>query len=461
MSAETAAHEANHAHWTSNLGFLFATMGAAIGLGSVWRFPYAVGTGGGGAFVLVYLATSLAITVPILIAELMLGRRGQANPATTMRRLAEEVGASPRWAWMGAASIVTVFVIGTYYSVIGGWVLAYLAKSATGNFTGASPTEVVTIYRDFLADPLAMALWHALFMASTVAVLAGGISGGIERASRIMMPALFAMLLALIVYAVWVGDWQRGLSFLFRPDFAALDARHVLGAVSLSFFSIGTGMAIMMTYGSYLTHRMSVVASAMKVAASVPVCALMMGMAIFPLVFANGLDPAEGPGLVLVTLPTAFGQMLGGTFFGALFFLLASFAALTSAIAGLEPAVAWLEERGLSRTAAVVFTGVVGWAFGLATVFSFNLWADWHPLGFIDLFAGMTLFEVIDFVTSNVMLPLINILICVFVGWFVPRALLVEELGGGHPRMMAVWRIILRYFAPIPIALILGMGLFA
>jgi len=243
-AVDTAAREKGHAHWTSNLTFILSAMTAAIGLGSIWKFPYLAGSGGGGAFVVVYLLTCAIITVPVLIAELMLGRRGQADPATAMRRVATDVGASPRWSWMGGASILAVFAIGTYYSVVGGWVFAYTAKAATGQFRDRPAAEIVSLHDRFMADPWSLALWHGLFMAATVFVIAFGIRKGIERSSEMFMTALLLILLLLVGYAMVEGDWQRGLTFLLKPDFEALTLRNMLTAVGLSFFTIGTGMAI-------------------------------------------------------------------------------------------------------------------------------------------------------------------------------------------------------------------------
>lgn len=451
-----------HSHWTSGTGFLLAAMGAAIGLGSVWKFPYMVGANGGGLFVLIYLVAAASITVPILIAELMLGRLGQASPPVAMQRVADEVRASRSWRWLGWMTVAAVYLIGTYYSVIGGWVVAYTFEAAKGTFSGANAAQIAELFADFQADPLVVTFWHTVFMALTVIVLMGGVQKGIERASRIMMPTLFIMLMILLGYAALAGDFGTALRFLFVPNGSAITGTTILSAVGLSFFSIGTGMAIMMTYGSYLTREISLVRSAIKIAVSVPIVALSMGLAIFPVVFANGLDPAEGPGLVFVTLPVAFGQMPGGWIFGVVFFLLATFAALTSAIAGIEPVVAWAaNHRGMSRTKAAIIAGAVAWVLGLATVFSFNIWADVHPLAAIEKFATMTWFDLLDFVTSSVMLPLANILICVFAGWIMPEALLRAEVGAtpSHARMFAFWRLTLRFFAPIPIAVILISGL--
>lgn len=435
-------------------------MGAAIGLGSIWKFPYMVGTNGGGAFVLVYLVAAAVITVPILIAELMLGRLGQASPPLTMERVAGQVGATRSWRWLGWLSVLAIYLIGSYYSVIGGWVVAYSFKAAQGAFDGAGGERIAKLFADFLADPWAITFWHTVFMALTVLVLIGGVQKGIERASKVMMPMLFAMLLVLLAYAIVAGDFLAGLRFLFVPDLSALTGRAILSAVGLSFFSIGTGMAMMMTYGSYLTRDTCLVRSALKIAAAVPVVALSMGLVIFPLVFANGLDPAAGPGLLFVTLPVAFSQMPGGSLVGVIFFVLATFAALTSAIAGIEPIVAWAEQRhGIGRTTSATVAGVLAWIVGLATVFSFNIWADVHPLAALQAYADKTWFDVIDLVTSNVMLPLANILICVFAGWVMPAALLRAEVGSRHARLFRFWRLTLRLLAPVPIAFVLYVGL--
>nr|WP_047165563.1 sodium-dependent transporter [Sphingomonas sp. Y57] len=449
-----------HQHWSSTFGFLLAAMGAAIGLGSVWKFPYMVGTGGGGAFVLIYLLAAATITVPILIAELMLGRRGQASPPRVMTRVASEVGASRHWAWLGIITVITIYLIGTYYSVIGGWIIAYVFEAASGSFAGATAGEIAGIYRALLADPVVVAFWHGLFMTLTILILMGGVQRGIERASQIMMPALFLMLILMVGYAAYAGEFVAALRFLFVPDFSALSADIVLSAVSLSFFSIGTGMAIMMTYGSYLTRDMSVTSSAIKIAASVPVVALMVGLAIFPLVFAHDLNPAEGPGLLFVTLPLVFGQVTGGLVFGTLFFILACFAALTSAIAGIEPIVAWSEERfGIRRKIGAPLVGFVAWLLGLGTVFSFNIWSDVKPPAGLGKYSDMTPYGLLDFATGNVMIPVANILICIFIGWIMPAAAVRSDIAPRSATLFNYWRLTLRYFAPIPLIVILIMGL--
>ncbi len=439
---------------------MLAAIGAAVGLGSVWKFPYTVGVNGGGAFVLIYLIVSALITLPILISEFMLGRRGQASPPTTMERLAVEARSTPGWRWLGWLTVAAIYLILTYYSVIGGWVIAFGLEAAQGKFTNASGADISALFAALLADPWRVALWHGVFMAATVGIILKGVQDGIERFVKIMMPALFFMLVALIIYAAVVGDFARAIEFLFKPDFSEVTGQTILSAVGLSFFSIGTGMAIMMTYGSYLPRGGSLVRPSITIALSVPFAALATGLAIFPLVFANGQNPGEGPGLLFVTLPVAFGHMPFGVVFGSLFFVLVLFAALTSSIAAIEPIVAWLEEhKGVKRRTSAIGAGIVAWLLGLLTVFSFNIWQDVRLLGSFEKFSHMSIFELLDFLTSNVMLPLGNILICLFVGWVMSAKVLREELSGGSQLFFNYWRWTLRLFAPALITVILIMGI--
>lgn len=453
------AMTSKHEHWSSRAGFLLAAIGAAVGLGSVWKFPYTVGANGGGAFVLIYLLATLLITLPILIAELAIGRRGQASPPNACQRVAAAAGRSSAWVGLGWLSMIAVFMIMTFYSVIGGWVLAYVVKAASGAFQGLDAAAVDALFKDLLASPVEMAIWHGVFMALSALVLLGGIQHGIERLVKIAMPALFVMLLGLVIYAAMVGDVGGAARFLFAPKFSAVTAQTVLSAIGLSFFTIGTGMALMMTYGSYLGQNEVLSKSALIITLSVPVAALCTGMAVFPLVLANGLNPGEGPGLLFVTLPLAFGQMPGGQIVGFVFFVLVFLAAITSAIAGIQPMVAWGEEhRGIDRRLSTVTVAAVGWLLGLGTVLSFNLWADFHPLAGWGKYGAMTLFELIDFLTSNVLLPLANILICLFVGWALPRAVAEQEAGLGGGALFYAWRLTLRFLAPLAIAILLVQG---
>jgi len=364
------------------------------------------------------------------------------------------------WRLAGWLMVMTIYIILTFYSVITSWVMAYVFKAISGVFTASSPAEIGDVFAAHIANPWLGAFWHGLFMIVTVGIIARGLQGGIEKAVKIMMPALFVMLVGLMGYAAVVGDFAAAFTFLFRPDFGALNANAVLAAIGLAFFSIGTGMAIMMTYASYLGRDVSVVRSAATIVVSVPVAALCAGLVIFPLVFGHGLNPGEGPGLIFVTLPVAFDQMPGGALVGMVFFVLVFFAALTSAISGLQPIVAWAHEhKGVSRLVSAGMAGGVAWLLGLLTVLSFSLWTDVQPLAGLGRYGAMTIFDLIDVLTSNIMLPLSNILLCLFVGWVLPRALLRDEVGPGRRSLLVVWIWILRLPAPMVIAVLLVMGL--
>ncbi len=437
-----------HETWSSQWTFIMAAVGAAVGLGNIWKFPYMAGMNGGGAFVLVYLVCVVVVAVPILTAELLLGRRAGRNPVATMRTLAIAEGAGPRWAVVGGMGVAAGYLILTYYSVIAGWAMAYVPRALAGAFAGATAPELQAAFDDLLADPVRLAAWHAVFMVLTVWIVARGVRAGIERAVIVLMPALFVMLLLLVGYAAVEGSLVAGLQFLLRPDFSRLDGGVVLLAIGQAFFSIGVAMAIMMTYGAYLPRDTSIPRVAFLVAGADTLVSLLAGCAIFPIVFAHGLDPAEGPGLLFVTLPLAFGAMPAGAVFGTIFFVLLVCAALTSSIALFEGAVVWAEEQhGVRRVPAAIAGGIVAWVIGLATVFSFNVWSEVRPF-------GVTIFGLIDFATTNVLVTLGGMLIALFAGWRVSRYATAEELGLVDGPTYRVWLWLVRLVAPMAIAAI-------
>jgi NSS family neurotransmitter:Na+ symporter len=449
-----------HESWSSRLVFLMAAVGAAVGLGNLWKFPYTAGVNGGAAFVLVYLAAVAAIAVPVVVAELLIGRRGRMSPPNSFLALAREAGANPAWRFVGWMNLLAVFLILSFYSVIAGWALAYVPKLALGHFRGASPDHVAAEFSALLGSPGTLALLHGLFMALTVSIVAVGLKRGIERAVRFMMPALLLMLVALVLYAAIEGDMARTLRFLFQADFSKIDSDVVLQAIGQAFFSVSVAMGLLITYGAYLGRDTQLGSSALYIAGADTFVALMSGLAIFPLVFANALDPAEGPGLIFVTLPIAFGQMPAGALFGALFFLLVLVSALTSSIAILEPMVSWAEEHAwLKRGPAAIAAGVLAWLVGLATVFSFNLWAGWFPLGRFERFRESTVFDLIDYFTSNLLLPLGGVLIAVFVGWVLSTETAREEVGVHDGWAFRAWRFALRYIAPLGVGWVLFANL--
>jgi NSS family neurotransmitter:Na+ symporter len=446
-------------NWSSGFTFILAAVGAAVGLGNIWKFPYIAGVSGGGAFVLVYLGCVVFVAIPILIAELLIGRRGASSPPVAMAVLAESAGRSKGWKIVGWMGVTVGFLIATYYSVIAGWTLSYIGKAANG-FGGASPAEVAGQFDDLLASPVTMTIWHTIFIVTALFIVGRGLQDGIERAVKTLMPSLFFMLLVMIGYAAVAGDFKAGFDFLFNFDFSKVTGAVVLAAVGQAFFSISVAMGLMMVYGAYVPKDVSLTRSAFIIAGTDTLIALLAGLMIFPLVFGNGLDPAEGPGLIFKTLPAAFAGMPGGSIFGALFFLLLAFAAITSIIAVIEPIIAYaIDKWHMQRKNACIVFGFLAWLIGIATVLSFNLWQNFTPLDMIRALEGKTIFDLIDYFTANVLMPLGAILIAIFVGWRMRPDDLTDELPAMGPALFKVWLLMIRVVVPIAILAILISGL--
>ena len=446
--AGDAKRKSLHGHWSSRMAFILAVTGSAVGLGNIWKFPYIAGQNGGGAFVLVYLACVLLIGMPVMMSEILIGRRGRRNPVATMKLLGKEEGSSGRWGWVGGMGVVAGILILSYYSVIAGWTLAYIVKSATGAFAGATPDVVSAEFGSFVGDWRQVGLTHTIFMALAIFVVARGVERGLEQAVRFMVPALLVLMLVLLLYSINSGYFGQGVSFMFTPDFDKLTWGSVLAALGQAFFTLSIGMGAVMAYGADLPEETSLTGASAAVVAADTGIAILAGLAIFPLVFANGLTPADGPGLVFNTLPLAFGQMSGGVFFSTIFFLLLAFAAWTSAIGLMEPAVAWIVEHyNRTRAQATVMIGLLIWLIGFGSVLSFNVLAD------VKFRAG-TLFDNVDYLTSNIMLPLGGLLITIFAGWVMSRNSTSNELGNSGS-LFKSWRLLARFIAPIGILLVL------
>ena len=444
QAADPAKRKSLHGHWSSRMAFVLAVTGSAVGLGNIWRFPYVVGENGGGAFVLVYLACVIVIGMPVMMSEILMGRRGRRNPIATMELLGAEEGKSPNWKVVGAMGVLAGVLILSYYAVVGGWTLSYVLKSGTAQFANATPDIVTSIRDEFLGNWSTVALYHTIFMGLTIFVVARGVERGLEQAVRFMVPALLLLMVVLLGYSIASGHFGEGVAFLFSPDWSKLTWDTVLTAMGQAFFTLSIGMGAVMAYGAYLPEETSIPGSAAAVAIADTSIALLAGLVIFPLVFANGMDPADGPGLVFVTLPLAFGQMPGGVFFATLFFVLLTFAAWTSAISLMEPAVAWIVERfSKTRAQAAVAIGLLIWAVGFGTVLSFNALADFT-------FWRGTIFDNLDHLTLNIMLPLGGLLIVVFAGWVMCRNSTADELGGSGA-VYKLWRFLTRIVAPIGI----------
>ncbi|WP_133512327.1 sodium-dependent transporter [Candidatus Thiosymbion oneisti] len=442
-----------HGMWTTRLAFILAATGSAVGLGNVWKFPYITGENGGGAFVLVYILCVSMIGIPIMMAEIMLGRRGRQSPINTMRTLAHAEDRHGFWQLIGWGGVIAGFLIISYYSVIAGWAIAYAFRALGGSFTSLTGETAKDLFGALTGDPERLLAWHTIFMVMTTIVISRGVRSGLEQAVRVLMPALFGLLLVLVGYALTSGNFMDGLRFLFVPDFGALSAGAIITAMGHAFFTLSLGMGAIMMYGSYLPASASITRSTIIIALMDTLVALLAGMAIFPIVFANGLEPGAGPGLVFLTLPIAFGNMPGGLLFGTLFFVLLVFAAWTSAISLIEPAVAWLvENQGFARVRASVYVGIVAWLLGIMTVLSFNDWA------FSFDFAGEAktngVFDLVDILTANFMLPLGGLAMALFAGWFMARASTQDELALGQGPAYRLWRVLIRYIAPLAVVLV-------
>lgn len=440
--------------WSSRMAFILAATGSAVGLGNIWKFPYVTGENGGGAFVLVYLLCIAIVGIPIMMAEVFIGRSGRHNPITSFRLVAERNLASPVWRISAIVGVLAAFIILSFYSVIGGWAASYVGHAAMGDFTGQSAEAIGELFGGLLASPVTLLIWHSIFMALVIFVVARGLKSGLERAVTILMPALFVLLLVAVGYATTTGHFGEAVAFLFTPNFSALTMDGVLVALGHAFFTLSLGMAIMMAYGSYLGDEVSIGRTAVTVSIMDTVVALMAGLAIFPLVFANGLEAGAGPGLIFQTLPLAFGQMPLGSLFGALFFVLLLFAAWTSAISLLEPVVEWLEDKLIfGRIGSTVVVGLACWLLGIASILSLNEWSGFTPLGMFERFEGNTIFDLLDFFTANVMLPLSGLLTALFVGWVVAKESLKSNLAleGGS---FTLWYNLVRFVTPVAVAIV-------
>ena len=440
--------------WTSRYAFLLASVGFAVGLGNIWRFPYQVGENGGAAFVLIYLGCVFFIGAPILMAEVLVGRRGQASPPLAMRKVALAAGRQPHWQWVGGMGLLAAFLIEVVYAVIVGWVLFYLFTGLTGGFAGTDAAQAEEHFQAMLANPAEQVLWTSIGLLCTGIIIYRGVQGGIERAVALLMPTLFGLLVLLALYNLFAGGMGTALRWLFTPDFSKIDSSVFLAALGQSFFSIGVAMGGMMAFGSYLPRHVSIPNSALTIVLADTLVAILAGLVIFPAVFSNGLDPASGPGLIFQTLPVAFAQMPGGYFFGVLFFLLLAVAGITSMVGLVECVVSWIEDRfqaGRHRSTVLVLL-VIG-ALSIFSVLSYNLLAEYQ-------FRGRDLNAMLDYFSNQVLLPLGGLLIAVFAGWALSRNTSREELAFAGANWFGLWHFLIRYLVPPAVLIIFLVGIF-
>ena len=433
-------------NWSSQVGFIAAAAGSAVGLGNIWKFPYITGQYGGAAFVLVYLLFVILVCIPIMNSELLVGRKSGKNAVGAFKELAP---GTPWWL-VGLMGIIAGFVILSYYSVIAGWATAYIFKSGAYMAAGADPADV---FVSFITAPLTPIIWHAIFMLICIWIVMAGIEKGIEKYSKILMPILVLLLLVLIVRSVTLPGAGAGLSFYLKPDFSKLSAEGILAALGQAFFSLSLGMGCMITYGSYLKKDQDIPANSYWIAGTDTAIALLAGLAIFPAVFAFGLEPGAGPGLTFITVPAVFASMGAiGHFFGILFFILLTVAAITSAISLLEVVSAYfIDEAKWNRKKAAWIMGIIIFLLGVPSSLGIGVWSGYKFIG------GRDFLDSLDFIASNILLPVGGFLLLIFVGWYWGTDKAVEEgnigakgaltLGGGY-------RFLVKYVAPIAIFIV-------
>ncbi|WP_075620495.1 sodium-dependent transporter [Paenisporosarcina indica] len=430
-------------HFASKIGFILAAAGSAIGLGAIWKFPYMAGTNGGSVFVLLFIISTLLIGLPILLAEFVIGRRGQADPVTALKKLAP----GKKWHFIGWSGFFFSFIILSFYSVVGGWILSYLGRALLFSFDNKGENYYGGLFDTIISNPVEVLIGQAVFMILTVMIVRGGIEAGIERASRIMMPALLIFFIILVIRSLTLDGAMEGVKFMFVPDWSYFNAKTALLALGQAFFSLSVGVTGMMTYASYLPKDQKLGSSAVSVSMLNIGISIMAGLVIFPAVFALGFSPNEGPGLAFIILPAIFEQIPFGAIFMLIFFILMLFATLTSSIAMLETIVSiGIKNAYDKRKRASWIYGLIIFLVGIPSALSFGVFSD------VKIF-GKTFFDFADFLTSSIGLPLGALLISIFAGYVLKKSATIEELNIS-PTWFAVWHFLVRYLAPIAIIVI-------
>ena len=442
-------NQSQHGMWSSGALFVLAAVGSAVGLGNIWKFPYITGENGGGAFLLVYLICICLIGFPVMMAEIMLGREGRMSPINSVLKVARENNRSSHWSLIGWAGMVGGIIILSFYAVIAGWITFYIFRLFSGEFVGQDAEMVSNAFGSFLASPWQVFLWFTLFMAVTIFVVARGVNKGLELAIRICMPLIFVLLIVLLVYGVAQGGFWEGFKFMFQVDFSKLKLNGLLVAMGHAFFTLSIGMGAIMAYGAYMPQTESLKSAVWVIVLVDTVVALVAGLAIFSICFADGLAPDAGPSLLFETAPVAFGDLPFGSIFGGLFFLFVGFAAFTSAISLTEPALAYCVEKfKVSRVAVAVTIGGITWLLGLGTVFSFNILSGYTPL------FGWTIFDFLDKITQWFFLPLGGLAIAIFVGYYLPKKKVWDALEISSSWARNLWVVLICAVAPVSIAVV-------
>lgn len=432
--------------WTSKLGFILAAAGSAIGLGAIWKFPYMAGIGGGGAFFLIFIGFTLLIGLPLLLAEFVVGRSTQKEAVDAYRNIAPKT----LWPWVGKLGIVTCFILLSFYSVVGGWILLYLWNAITGRLWEGNGAYEAT-FNEIIANPFLAVGSQLLFILITIFIVSKGVQNGVEKVNKYFMPALFVLFFVLIIRALTLDGAGEGVRFFLQPDFSNVTSEIILYAMGQSFFSLSVGVGVMVTYSSYLPKEESLPRSAFSIVGLTLVITLLAGLAIFPVVFAFGMEPSQGPGLLFIVLPAIFSKMTFGKFFFIIFLLLFFFATITSAISMLEISVASLTTKGKGkREKMALMVGLLIFVVGIPSALSFGVLSD------VQLF-GKTVFDLADFAVSNVLMPLGVLLVAIFVPFKMKKDVLMQELGVSKNKgykLFVLWLFLLRYIAPIAIIIV-------
>lgn len=440
--------------FSSKLGVIAAAAGSAVGLGNIWRFPYVTGENGGGAFLLIYLCFVFAIGFPVMLAEFTIGRRAQRNALGSFKKLAP----GKPWYLIGLMGIVAAFMILAFYSTIAGWTLEYLVQAFANGFDGKTSEQLTRSFEVFQGGTFRPLLWQVVFMFLTAFIIYKGVKNGIEKYTKILMPLLIVLIIIICIRSLTLEGAKEGLDFLFRPDFSKIKLTVVLKALGQAAFSLSIGMGTLITYGSYIQKNNNLPVTALQVSVADTVIAILAGVMIFPAVFAFGINPAEGPGLVFIVLPNIFEQMAGGYYFAIIFFTLLSIAALTSTVSVLEVVVAYFsEELNMKRGKATIIAATAIGFVGVFATLSFG------PLKNALIF-GKTIFDWFDYLSANILLPLGAILIVIFVGWYLGKKNVRDELsnqGALKGKFVNTFMIIVKFIAPIAITLafLYGLGL--
>jgi len=443
MNINTSNKASDSIAWIGKWTFVMAAAGSAVGLGNIWGFPYKAGTEGGSAFVLIYLGCILVVGLPIMMAEIMIGRRARKSPVNAMKIAALDSGQSSNWQAVGWGGLVSVILILSFYSVIAGICLNYIGIAAMPNTTISSGEQFTLV----TASAPRLLFWHTLFIGLNIAILAAGVINGIERMVRLLMPTLFILMIVMVINAMINGDFIKGFSFLFSPNFSDVDATTFLRAMGQAFFSLSLGMGSIMCYGSYMPQEENIFKTSLTVAGLDTLIAILAGLAIFPIIFAYGMEPGAGPGLVFISLLSVFIDMPFGNIIGPAFFILLSIAALSSAISLLEPSVAYFaEEKITSRFAAALILGLLAWFIGIGSVLSFNEWSDLAFIGDLNFLDSM------DYLANQFLMPIGGMMVAIFAGWFLKPNLALDEFSNVQLKVFHVWRFFIRYISPTLVA---------